>query len=106
PTAELKKVGRIVLTMTLDPGEVGVNMQFPSAESAQQAKGELTAVFAMMALSPFGPGAKPAVKHALKGAKVKTKGKELIVTMPLDEDAIEETCEEIGDDIREQNKKS
>ena len=99
-TDALKKVGRVVLTMTLDPGEFGMRMTFPDKTIATEAKGQLESLFGVMALAPMDAS----IKSAVAKAKLKTKGKDLLVTMPIDESAIEETCEEMADEIRDQNK--
>lgn len=97
--SDLEKVGRVVITMTLDPGELGMRMSFPDEDTAKSAKGQLATVFGMMGMAPLDAG----MKKAMSQAKLKTKGKDLIATFPIDEDSIEETCEELGKEIREQN---
>jgi hypothetical protein len=101
---KIKKAGRVVLSLSLDPGELGVRAEFPDDASASAAADELKSLLGMMAMVPVGPASSPGMKEAIRGAKVSTKGKELLVTMPISEKSIEETCEDMADEIRERDK--
>ncbi len=103
-TERLQAVGKVVITMSLDPGELGFELTFPDAATAAQAKSELEGALGTLALAPFGPTAAPEVKKALRNTKVKTQGKRVVVSTPLADASIEATCEELADKIREQNK--
>jgi hypothetical protein len=104
-TESIKSVKGVLITMTLDPGELGVRLEFASSEKAQSAKDELSTLFAALALAPIGPTADPAVRKALKAAEVSSKGSAVTLTVPIAESAIAEACEQIGNEIRKRNKK-
>jgi hypothetical protein len=99
--AKLKGAGRIVVSATLDPGKIGARLEMPSKNAATELRDELQTFLDQMKNVPGGGGlGDPLATAALNSAKIKTKGKDLIIEIPIDKKMIEKFLKEVAKGIR------
>ena len=99
---KLDGAGRILLTLTLDPGKIGARVEMKSASDAKELADALNETLSAMKSMPGGGGAfgDPMAGALLSSAKIKSDGKELVLEIPIPDKLIEKFAEEMGKGIR------
>ncbi len=99
---QLNAVGRIVVSATLEPGQISARLEMPSKSAAKELRDALKTLLDTMKQAPGGMGASdPFAAAALNSAKIKTKGNDVIVEIPIPEKLIEEGAKAVAKGIRE-----
>ncbi len=101
--SQLDDAGRIILTVTLDPGKIGGRLEMPSKRAAKELATMLNESLNAMKQMPGGAAAfgDPMAAAMLSGAKIKSKGKELVIEVAIPDKLIEKFAKEIAKGIRE-----
>lgn len=100
--AQLGSVGRIVVSATLDPGQISARIELPSKSAAKELRDALKTLLDTMKQAPGGMGSgDPIAAAALNSAKIKTKGNDVIVEIPIPAKLIEQGAKAVAEGIRE-----